>query len=120
MICFIHPEEQNPSGFISDEEVNALVRHWQKTTWAPLPAVGLEVREEGDSRGQANGSAKAGDDLMDMALELARKQRKLSTSLLQRRLRIGYPRAARLMDELEEQGVVGPSDGSKSRDVIID
>ena len=56
---------------------------------------------------------------MDRAIELAHKERKLSTSLLQRRLRIGYPRAARLMDELEDQGVVGPSDGSKSRDVII-
>jgi S-DNA-T family DNA segregation ATPase FtsK/SpoIIIE len=43
----------------------------------------------------------------------------LSTSLLQRRLRIGYPRAARLMDDLEDMGIVGPGDGSKSRDVII-
>ena len=39
--------------------------------------------------------------------------------MLQRRMRIGYPRAARLMDQLEEEGVVGPSEGSKSRDVII-
>ena len=59
------------------------------------------------------------DDLMDKAMELALSHRKLSTSLLQRRLRIGYPRAARLMDQLEEEGVVGPSDGSKSRDVTI-
>jgi DNA segregation ATPase FtsK/SpoIIIE-like protein len=106
--------------FISDEEVRQLVEFWKTTKWAPLPAVGLEVPEEGDSDGVSAGSAGAGDDLMDRALELAHKQRKLSTSLLQRRLRIGYPRAARLMDELEEQGIVGPSDGSKSRDVIID
>ena len=59
------------------------------------------------------------DDMTDKAIELALSHRKLSTSLLQRRLRIGYPRAARLMDQLEEEGVVGPSDGSKSRDVII-
>ena len=105
--------------FISDEEVRELVDYWKTTRWAPLPEVGLEVAEEGD--GDAGGaSASTGDDLMDRAIELAIKQRKLSTSLLQRRLRIGYPRAARLMDELEEQGIVGPSDGSKSRDVIID
>ena len=56
---------------------------------------------------------------LDKAIELAHRHAKLSTSLLQRRLRIGYPRAARLMDELEDIGIVGPSDGSKSRDVII-
>lgn len=106
--------------FISDEEVRQLVEYWKTTKWAPLPAVGLEVPEEGDGDGDRAGPVGAGDDLMDRALELAHKQRKLSTSLLQRRLRIGYPRAARLMDELEEQGIVGPSDGSKSRDVIID
>ena len=106
--------------FISDDEVRQLVDYWKTTKWAPLPAVGLEVPEEGDGDGDRAGSVGSGDDLMDRALELAHKQRKLSTSLLQRRLRIGYPRAARLMDELEEQGIVGPSDGSKSRDVIID
>ena len=106
--------------FISDDEVRKLVGYWQKTKWAPLPAVGLKVAEDGEGSEGTSGSAIGGDDLMDRAIELAHKQRKLSTSLLQRRLRIGYPRAARLMDELEEQGVVGPSDGSKSRDVIID
>ena len=54
------------------------------------------------------------------SLELAKLNTKLSTSLLQRKLRIGYPRAARLMDELEEEGIVGPmQDSIKSRDVII-
>ena len=105
--------------FISDEEISGLVGHWQKTTWAPLPAVGLEVEEDDEGDDKAGGSSNTGDDLMDRAIELAQKQRKLSTSLLQRRLRIGYPRAARLMDELEDQGMVGPSDGSKSRDVTI-
>ena len=105
--------------FISDDEVRTLVDYWKVTKWAPLPEMGLEVPEDGDEAG-SDRAASTGDDLMDRAIELAQKQRKLSTSLLQRRLRIGYPRAARLMDELEEQGIVGPSDGSKSRDVIID
>ena len=52
------------------------------------------------------------------AQNLARGQKTLSTSYLQRRLRIGYPRAARLMDELEDQGVVGPGDSGKAREVL--
>ncbi len=105
--------------FISDDEISNLVGYWGKTTWAPLPAVGLEVPEDEEGGGDKGGSVGTGDDLIDRAIELAHKERKLSTSLLQRRLRIGYPRAARLMDELEDQGIVGPSDGSKSRDVIL-
>ena len=56
--------------------------------------------------------------LFNKALEVASQYNRLSTSLLQRRLKIGYPRAARLMDVLEEQGVVGPGEAGKSRDVI--
>ena len=58
------------------------------------------------------------DALFHKAVELAHSHNKISTSLLQRRMRIGYPRAARLMDELELHGIVGPSDGSKSREVL--
>ncbi|MCY4615021.1 MAG: hypothetical protein OXC71_01315, partial [Chloroflexi bacterium] len=55
------------------------------------------------------------------ALQLARDHTQLSTSMLQRRLRIGYPRAARVMDELEERGIVGaPDGGSGSRPVLLD
>ena len=60
------------------------------------------------------------DVLFNDAVSLARNTKKLSISLLQRKLRIGYPRAARLMDELEEEGIVGPQlESAKSRDVII-
>ena len=57
--------------------------------------------------------------MIDQAIAVAQKNNKISTSLLQRRLRIGYPRAARLMDELEDMGIVSASDGSKSRDVLL-
>ncbi len=104
--------------FISDAEINQLVKYWRNTTWPPLPDMALDIIE--DSAEFDNDSSKpGGDELMGKAVALANTERKLSTSFLQRRLRIGYPRAARLMDELEEQGIVGPSDGSKSRDVII-
>ena len=107
--------------FISDSEIEYLVSFWQTTARRPLPHVPLNMvtdddAEEGAETGDVNGS---GDELIDKVLELAQHHNKLSTSLLQRRLRIGYPRAARLMDQLEEQGIVGPGDGSKPRDVII-
>ena len=79
-----------------------------------------------DNLNQINESTNSGDSdpnkdsLYNDAVGLAKSTKKLSISFLQRKLRIGYPRAARLMDELEEEGVVGPMQNSiKSRDVII-
>jgi S-DNA-T family DNA segregation ATPase FtsK/SpoIIIE len=108
------------SVFISDREIEGLVSFWMTTPRAAVPSVQLrpaeDVQTEGENAGQEDDVR---DELLDKAIELAHTYSKLSTSLMQRRLRIGYPRAARLMDQLEEQGIVGPSDGSKSRDVIM-
>ena len=107
--------------FISDEEIEGLVEFWKTTPRGPIYEVDIEPPEgsvESDDDGQGDESGDR-DDMMDKAIDLAMRQKKLSTSLLQRRLRIGYPRAARLMDQLEDEGIVGPSDGSKSRDVIM-
>ena len=60
------------------------------------------------------------DDLLDSAIEIIRQTKRASTSSLQRRLRIGYTRAARLMDLLEQRGVVGPPCGSDPREILID
>ena len=68
----------------------------------------------------ADGGAEADDELMPNALEVVRLTRRASTTMLQRRLRIGYTRAARLMDMLEERGVVGPQVGSGTREILID
>ena len=57
--------------------------------------------------------------MFEKAKELAYEHNRISTSLMQRRLRIGYPRAARLMDMLEEEGVVGPNEGGGSRQVFM-
>jgi S-DNA-T family DNA segregation ATPase FtsK/SpoIIIE len=108
------------SVFIGDEEIGDIVDFWKKSSWPPLREIDLlGVEEFDEDGGEEADDVPDRDDMFDKALELAQTHRKLSTSLLQRRLRIGYPRAARLMDQLEEEGVVGPSDGSKSRDVII-
>jgi len=55
---------------------------------------------------------------VEKAVAIIRETQKASTSLLQRRLRIGYPRAARLMDMLEDEGIVGPAEGGGSREVF--
>jgi S-DNA-T family DNA segregation ATPase FtsK/SpoIIIE len=67
----------------------------------------------------AGGSGNSDDDMFRDAVHVVLENRKASTSLLQRRLRIGYGRASRLIDEMEEQGIVGASSGSKPRDVLI-
>jgi len=81
-----------------------------------------DEREEGD--GDEPGAESAGGDdedaLMPNALEVIRMTRRASTTMLQRRLGIGYTRAARLMDKLEERGIVGPQIGSGTREILVD
>ena len=73
---------------------------------------------DADSDSGRSGQTLTSDDMMGKALELTSRYSHLSTSLLQRRLRIGYPRAARLMDQLEDDGIVSAGDSGKSREVI--
>ena len=106
--------------FISDREIEGVVNFWQTAPRLPVPRVYLRsVDTRGPDEAEKEPDCEPSDDLLEKAIAMAQTHNKLSTSLLQRRLRIGYPRAARLMDQLEEKGIVGPSDGSKSRDVIM-
>ena len=101
--------------FVSDAEVERLVRFWtEKIDWAvPEPTVAAPwqdmVLDEGEE----------GDEMLAQAIELARGRSSISTSFVQRRLRIGYPRAAHLIDLMEEQGIIGPAEnGGRSRRVL--
>jgi S-DNA-T family DNA segregation ATPase FtsK/SpoIIIE len=60
------------------------------------------------------------EDLIQQCIEVIRSEQKASVSLMQRRLRLGYTRAARIMDELENRGIVGPSKGAEPRDILLD
>ena len=117
-MLFLNPEVGNPiraqGVFVTDMEIERVIAHWQKNAdenestppWEKL----LTEPEENEDEG-----------LIEKAVSIVRQSQRASASLLQRRLRIGYPRAARLLDQLEEMGVVGPSlGGGKERDVLLD
>ena len=100
---------------VSDLEIERILLHWQKVKGrAPdEPAPWEELVSEA--------GAEDSDRLVEQAIAVVRAAGKASTSLLQRRLHVGYPRAARLIDQLEEMGIVGPSVGSgRERDVLDD
>jgi S-DNA-T family DNA segregation ATPase FtsK/SpoIIIE len=102
--------------YISSEESERLVRFLKKQR---IEAQQVEIFEE--EGGDLSLEASEGrDELFDEALELVIRHQQGSTSFLQRRLKIGYARAGRLMDQLESAGVVGPADGSKAREVLAD
>ena len=67
----------------------------------------------------ADSSDATDDDLYDQAVSIVRMENKATVSLLQRRLNVGYARAARIMDEMEQKGVIGPYEGAKPRAVLI-
>ncbi len=99
--------------FIDVDECEAVSGHWQQFSDL-TEEISLTQKPDG-SGGMHSGQ----DDMFDEAMRIVVQHQSGSTSLLQRRLRIGYTRAGRLMDMLEEAGVVGPFTGSKARDVLI-
>ena len=104
--------------FVSDEELAKIVDWWTNDKFRHLaPEKYDHLLEEEDE----DEDEKSDDDdpLFDAAKELAAQHTRVSTSLLQRRLRVGYPRAARLVDMLEDEGIVGPAEGGQSRIVLV-
>jgi S-DNA-T family DNA segregation ATPase FtsK/SpoIIIE len=98
---------------VTDMEIERIIDYWQKNSelesestppWEKLLTEPDENEDEG---------------LIEQAISIVRNTQRASASLLQRRLRIGYPRAARLLDQLEEMGIVGPGQGGgRERDVM--
>ena len=99
---------------VSDREIEQLVEFWKR---APL-AGAIQIVPEEEFKAAEKAAASVEDDLLAEATRVVREHQHASVSYLQRSLRIGYSRAARLMDELEARGVVGPADGSKQRPVL--
>ncbi len=108
--------------FLSDTEINNIVHFWKSSRGTPtqaVPGAGGEQQATQPKLPWADIMAEAGkDDMLEEAVKLIIDSGRASTSLLQRRLGIGYPRASRLMDQLEEEGVIGPANGAKPREVL--
>ncbi|MGA2897007.1 MAG: DNA translocase FtsK [Acidobacteriaceae bacterium] len=105
--------------FVTEKEISAVTAFWKEQGEAEYVHGFLEGPKEDDANAAANGdSSQEDDDLFDDAVRLVFEFGKASTSLLQRRLRIGYGRAAHLIDMMEHDGLVGPADGSKPREIL--
>jgi len=103
--------------WVSEEEIREAVAYWRRQGRVTEPVVSIsDAEERPSSRG---GREDDDDELLEAALELVVRSQLGSTSMLQRKLRVGFARAGRLMDLLERRGVVGPSEGSKARAVLM-
>jgi S-DNA-T family DNA segregation ATPase FtsK/SpoIIIE len=106
------------NAFISADEVDAVVDHISAQPGFPRPFMLPSIVEK--KKNGEGGTEGERDELFEEAARLIVRHQQGSVSLLQRRLKVGYSRAARLVDELEAAGIVGPFDGSKARDVLVE
>lgn len=124
-MLFVPPDASKPTrlqgAFISDKEISSLVSHLKGFGITP------DYKEDiftaatvGGKNNVAGGSEDGVDELFDEAVEIVRTSRRASTSYLQRRLSIGYNRAANLIEQLEEKGIISSQQGAKGREVLID
>ena len=110
------------SAFVTEEEVKRVANYLLKHNGVAEGVIDITKRHAGDSGGGGvfGDSDEEEDELYPEALSIVAESGRASTSLLQRKLKVGYSRAARLIDMLEENGIVGPADGSKPREVLVD
>ncbi len=106
------------SPWVSEDEVRRVVENWRAQGGRRETVVALDLPASRSSSGSSTGDD-ADDEVLRQARELVIRTQSGSTSMLQRKLRVGFARAGRLMDQLEQEGVVAPGDGSKARKVLI-
>jgi S-DNA-T family DNA segregation ATPase FtsK/SpoIIIE len=128
-MLFVPPGAANlvraQGAFVSDEEINSIVEFLKKNG-DPEYDDDVQAQIEAGAAEDGEGGEGGGDDeewddkLVPQALDVLRSTKRASTSMLQRRLKIGYNRAARIMEILEAEGIVGPENGSSPREILKD
>jgi S-DNA-T family DNA segregation ATPase FtsK/SpoIIIE len=102
---------------VTDEEIHQIVEF---TAAQGLPHFDVNIQAQLESSSPVEDEVTPEDeDLLTKCLEIIRQEKKASTSMLQRRLRLGYTRAARIVDILERRGIVGPGEGAKPREILV-
>jgi DNA segregation ATPase FtsK/SpoIIIE, S-DNA-T family len=107
---------------VTDPEIEALARHWRAQggpQYDPHVTAPKRSGKPGSRPGEGEEEDDDADALLTQAVDIVRRSDKASASLLQRRLRIGYARAARILDQMEDRGIVGAADGSRFREVLV-
>jgi S-DNA-T family DNA segregation ATPase FtsK/SpoIIIE len=110
------------SAWVDESEVRKVVGHWRRQAPEVVYISGVDGQQPGQGGGGLFGGSTGDsedDELLRQAMDLVVRTRQGSTSMLQRKLKVGFARAGRLMDLLESRGVVGPSEGSKPREVLM-
>ncbi len=108
---------RSQGAMVTDDEIHRIVDHVKAQA---EPSFEMEIKNKLDKPASASMDDGGDDEILTQAVEIIRETHRCSTSSLQRRLRIGYTRAARLVDILEERGIVGPPRGSEPREILID
>jgi S-DNA-T family DNA segregation ATPase FtsK/SpoIIIE len=104
---------------VTDEEIHRLVEFVSAQS-PPSFDVAMQDKLELSSGGAEDDVTEEDEELVEKCLEIIRQEKRASTSLLQRRLRLGYTRAARIVDILEQRGILGPGEGAKPREILVD
>ena len=105
---------------VTDEEIHRVVEHASKQSEPAFENVhprAPAIRRPGDEEEEVSDED---EELVEKCIEVMRQEKKATTSLFQRRLRLGYTRAARILDILEARGYVGPGEGAKPREILED
>ena len=110
--------ERAQGAYVTDAEIERIIDHCAKQG-KPKFETDIHASIHGGDDDDEEEVSEADEELILKCIEVARQERKCSTSLLQRRLRLGYTRAARMVDILEQRGIVGPGDGAKPREVFL-
>jgi S-DNA-T family DNA segregation ATPase FtsK/SpoIIIE len=114
---------RSQGALVTDDEIHAIVEHCV-AQGKPVFDVKVDANSgdflaDGEEEGEGGGMSAEEAETLEQCIEVIRQEKKASTSLFQRRLRLGYGRAARMMDLLEARGIIGPGDGAKPREILV-